>query len=253
MKLRALVLLALSTVFPAFAQQAFVERWKARVAAFRVENETLAQGSRRVVLLGSSSMEGWLQRDRVARFLPTVGPRVLNRGISGDGIGITVPGPSGLRNRLEASAVDCQPSHVFVLNGRNSLGYGVERTAEAYRALLTELRERLPGVVVCVITCAPVNHGYADKREAVEQLNARLRAIAKETGCWLIDLHPKLVGPDGLMKRELTKDGLHFKDEGYRLLGVAIERVVRESEAQAPPPQQTQPKQGGLSGSLEQD
>jgi len=236
--LASLLLLAL----PAAAQTSFAERWRKRVAAFTAENATLQPDARRVVLLGSSSMQGWESNDRVRRFLPAIAPRVLNRGISGDGIGIQVPGPSGLRNRLQSSAYGCRPSHVFVLNGRNSLGHGVEKVAEAYEALVVELRERLPDVVVCVVTCAPVNHGYAKKKDAVLALNAELRAIAKRHGCWLIDLHPKLVGPDGLMKRALTRDGLHFKDEGYRLLGEAIQRVVRQSEAKA---------SGGISGSLE--
>ena len=238
--LASLLLLAL----PAAAQTSFAERWRQRVAAFAAENATLQPGERRVVLLGSSSMQGWESKGRVRRFLPTIAARVLNRGISGDGIGIRVPGPSGLRNRLQNSVYGCRPSHVFLLNGRNSLGHGVEKVAEAYEALVVELRERLPSdAVVCVITCAPVSKGYAKKKDAVLALNAELRAIAKRHGCWLIDLHPKLVGPDGLMKRELTPDGLHFKDEGYRLLGEAIERVVRQSEAQAK-------ASGGISGGL---
>ena len=40
-----------------------------------------------MVLFGSSSTEGWKYSRRLERYLPTVGPRVLNRGISGDGIG----------------------------------------------------------------------------------------------------------------------------------------------------------------------
>ncbi|MEZ6183495.1 MAG: GDSL-type esterase/lipase family protein [Planctomycetota bacterium] len=242
--LRTLVLLAVSVVLPASAQS-FEERWKARVAEYEAENQALPAGESRIVLFGSSSMEGWKQGDRVKRYLPTVGPRTLNRGIGGDGIGIELGTAKGLRNRLESSVFNCQPSHVFVLNGRNSIGYGAERVAEAYEALLREIRERMPHVVVTVITCAPVNYGHADKKDAVVDLNTRLKAIAKATGCRLIDLHSMLVGPDGLMREELTQDGLHFKNKGYELLGREIERVVAET-----PPA---PRQGGLQGKLDKE
>lgn len=239
--LRTLALLALSVALPASAQS-FAERWKARVAEYEAENRTLPEGETRVVLFGSSSMEGWKQRRRVERFLPTVGPRTLNRGISGDGIGIELGTAKGLRNRLESSVFQCKPSHVFVLNGRNSIGYGPQRVADTYELVLREIRERMPDVVVTVITCAPVNYKHAPKKDDVAELNRRLKQIAADTGCRVIDLHSELVGPDGLMREELTKDGLHFSDAGYRVLGAAIERVVAETTPA--------PRQGGLQGKL---
>jgi len=101
--------------------------------------------------------------------------------------------------------------------------------------VIQEIQARDPGVVVCVVTCPPVNHGYAVMAPHVVAFNERLKAIAAELGCPLIDLHAKLVGPDGLLPPRLTGDGLHFKDAGYAILGAEIERVVAESEREPAP------------------
>ena len=42
----------------------FQERWHERVATFEQENAELAADTRTVVLLGSSTMQGWESRDR---------------------------------------------------------------------------------------------------------------------------------------------------------------------------------------------
>jgi lysophospholipase L1-like esterase len=225
----AFSLLALLLALPSAAEAQ--SKWHDRIRAFKAENAQLDPTRKNVVLLGSSSMQGWEQGSRVADYLPTVGPRVLNRGISGDGIGLTVgPGKKGIRNRLKSSVFDCNPSHVFILNGRNSMWAGPERVAKAYRALVREIKAELPDVVVCVVTVPPTNFGYRDMAPKVADYNTRLLKIAKGEGCWYIDLYPHLVGPDGLMRPTLTRDGLHMKNAGYKVLGRGIERVTQSSE-----------------------
>lgn len=223
-----LTLLALLLALPGVADAQ--SKWHDRVKAFKAENARLDPAKKNVVLLGSSSMHGWEQGSRVADYLPTVGSQILNRGISGDGIGLTVgAGKKGLRNRLKSSVFDCNPSHVFILNGRNSLWAGAKRVASAYRALIREIRAELPDVVICVVTVPPTNYGYRDMAPKVVDYNARLLQIAKDEGCWHIDLFPHLVGPDGLFRPTLTRDGLHMKNPGYEVLGRGIERVTRSS------------------------
>lgn len=224
--MRALPILLLFLSATAAWAQPFQERYRTRVAQFERENRQLSAASRSVVLFGSSSMEGWKNGRRVQRFLPNLRSRVRNRGISGDGIGIKAT--TGLYNRIQASVTGAHPTHVFVLNGRNSLGYGVQRVATRYREVIAELRRTSPGAVITIVSCAPVRKSYSHMKDKIVDLNGRLRAIAQEQGALYFDLHARLVGSDGLMKRSLTSDGLHFKDEGYRILGAEIERIVRE-------------------------
>lgn len=233
-----LILLLLSAT-SAFGQP-FAERYRDRVAQFERENRQLNPASRSVVLFGSSSMEGWKNGRRVARFLPNLRPRIRNRGISGDGIGIKAT--TGLYNRIQASVTGAHPTHVFVLNGRNSIGYGPARVAERYRDVIQEMRRTSPQAVITIVSCAPVRKSYSHMKDKVVDLNGRLRQIASDEGALFFDLHARLVDSSGLMKRSLTSDGLHFKDEGYRILGAEIERIVREDVRPAQPQPQPQPQ-----------
>jgi len=217
--------------------QPFQERYRTRVAEFERENRQLSSASRSVVLFGSSSMEGWKNGRRIQRFLPSLRSRIRNRGISGDGIGIKAT--TGLYNRIRASVTGAQPTHVFVLNGRNSLGYGVPRVAARYREVIQELRRTSPRAVITIVSCAPVRKSYTRLKDKIVDLNSRLRRIANEEGALFFDLHARLVDGSGLMKRALTSDGLHFKDEGYRILGAEIERIVREDLRPTPAPTPT--------------
>lgn len=219
---------------PALAD-GFVERWRERVASFVRENQTLGE-TPTVVLLGSSSMQGWENRRRT-RFLPD-GFRFLNRGISGDGIGLSQT--TGIKNRLRESVYDAgAPTHVFLLNGRNSIGRDgsrVDATARAYREVIEAIQAELPNTTVCVITCAPVNKGYKPMAPHVVAFNRKLRALAAELKCPLIDLHAKLVADDGeTLPLSQTSDGLHFNDAGYQVLADEIARVLREHPAGATP------------------
>lgn len=237
--LHALTLHSLTLVLLAAATaraQTFEERWRARVREFERENATLPADARTVVLLGSSSMEGWKQGDRVADFLPA-GHRYLNRGIGSDGVGNDSNG-TGVLNRLESSAFQCRPGWIFLLIGQNNVGSngaGVASTGVKYRQIVERIQARLPGVVLCLVTCQPTTGNSAAIAPHLVALNVKIREIARDTGCPLIDLHAKLVGPDGLSPRPgLSSDGLHMTDAGYRLLGEEISRVLRDATPTPP-------------------
>lgn len=214
---------------------------QARLVQFRRENAALQAVSpeqRHVVLLGSSTMEGWKNQDRTARFLPA-DHRILNRGISADRIGV---GDFGIRHRLEESVFGCNPSHVVLQNGTNDLlvharegSPSIETIAGTYETVVATIQERLPGVPVAIVTVQPLRGRYAIGNEATLAFNERLRAIAARRGCFLIDHHPMLADEEGLLREDLTGDGLHFRDEGYRLMGEEIARFLRERPGQGAP------------------
>lgn len=238
----AIALLLVVAAAPAYAQSAFEERWRSRVRVFEDENARLAPDARTVVLLGSSSMEGWKYSDRVRRFLPA-GHHYLNRGISGDGIGA---GTTGVGNRLKSSAFDCRAGTIFLLNGHNSVGStgsGLESTARIYGEVVARLRAGAPGARLVLVTCQPTKGAHAALAPHLVRLNERIRAIGAATGCEVIDLHAKLVAADGLSPRPgLSSDGLHMSDAGYELLGREIARILATTPpAPTPPPVTPEP------------
>ncbi|MDC3378708.1 GDSL-type esterase/lipase family protein [Planctomycetota bacterium] len=228
--LPALALLALALLVgghQAIAQTDWVEHYRQRVAEFERENAALDPAQQHVVFVGDSLTEGWKWDRRVTRFLPTVGERVLNRGISAD----TVGGARGVLSRMDSSVFDTQPSHVFLLVGVNELGperRGVERAAERFAQVVAQIRERLPNVILCLVTSTPTRGRYADRNVSVESYNDHVRRIAAEHELPLLDLHRLVADEHGLLPEAMTADGLHFNSSGYAIWGREIERIVAE-------------------------
>ena len=179
-----------------------------------------------VCLLGSSSFEGF-PMDLLK------GYHVFNRGISGDTLGT---GDRGLSHRLECSVFDMKPDFVFIMNGRNDLANrhntgnpSIERMIEEYEKILTTIRKRSPDAKVCMIACPPVRDKYAHLASPTLSYNMELKNLAKKHDIPILDVHSKLVGEDGLLKPEYSRDGLHITRPGYEILaGMMLEAIKRE-------------------------
>jgi len=203
-----------------------------RVDRFREENEKLKRDfpdKKTVVLLGSSSVEIFF-RDR--DLLP--GWFALNRGISADRIGLT---DRGILHRLKESVFDCNPAHVFILNGRNDLGHTVREgtptvgeVAACYRNVVERILEGVPGVQVHIVSCFPTRDKYEKMAPLVAEYDKLLEQIAVELEVDYIDVYSKLVGEDGLLLPEYSSDGLHVKGEAYPIWADAMKQALCQDE-----------------------
>ena len=168
-----------------------------------------------IALVGSSHLELF----DAARLLP--GRRFVNRGICGDRIGIE---ERGILHRLEVSALDFSPSYVFLENGANDLGElwrhgrpSIPEIAGCYEQVVVRIRQRLPNVPLCVISVLPTTGEYAGMSPLVPELNEHLQRIAGQHGCPYMDFFSDVVGEHGVLRGELTEDGLHLNAQGYSL------------------------------------
>ena len=149
------------------------------------------------------------------------GYKVLNRGISADTLGT---GSRGISHRLEPSLFDMRPDFVFIKNGRNDLGDrhrtgqpSIERMVEEYTQIALTIRERLPETKLFIVTCAPVRDKYAHLATATHSFNMQLKFLAKTYEIPVLDLYETLVGADGLLRAEYSRDGLHLSRAGYEV------------------------------------
>lgn len=208
--------------------------WYERIGVFIRENLVLAvdiPSKPTICLLGSSSVQGF-SSERMP------GYRVFNRGIVSDRLGI---GPRGISHRLGCSAFDMRPDHVFIKNGRNDLAAAyrsgvpsIDRMVEEYGAILGALRACLPQARLYVVTCAPVRDGYAHLAESVAECNRRLAALAASTGVAVVDLHAALIGADGLLREEYSRDGLHVSSAAQEVWAALMMRAIEEGDASDP-------------------
>jgi lysophospholipase L1-like esterase len=68
----------------------------------------------------------------------------------------------------------------------------------------------------------PINQTRQRPPADILKLNVWLKSYARESGAGFADYHAATVGPDGLLRAELTGDGLHPNAAGYKLLQPVI-------------------------------
>jgi lysophospholipase L1-like esterase len=208
----------------------WVKHYADRVAVFEAENKKLDPQVKHVVLAGDSLTEGW-SAPRVKRFLPGLAERVLNRGISSDGVGLN---DRGVLHRLDSSIFDCKASHAFLLIGVNDIGKdgsGVDRAARALEKVVQAVHDKKGAPELVLLTLAPAAKNYKAMNPAIVKFNAKVKEIAAATSTSVLDLHALVVDSQGALPEDLTTDGLHWKDGVYEKLGQEIEKIVARPPA----------------------
>lgn len=182
------------------------------------------------VFVGSSLCELF----PVCEMLQNVEPRirVYNRGICGD---VT----DGLLARMEESVFALEPKKVFINIGTNDIsrpGYTRERLYANYRAILNQIRSRLPETKIYVMSYYPVNRELpgvdpqlvqemfgARTNDELRAVNAELQSMAEELGCVYVDLFDALLDEKGNLRAEYTLEGMHMYANGYK---VVLDRLM---------------------------
>ncbi|NER00199.1 MAG: hypothetical protein F6K30_26455 [Cyanothece sp. SIO2G6] len=151
----------------------------------------------------------------------------LNQGISGEG-------SAGLLNRLDLIA-DTEPTVMYLMIGINDLVREmVDDTVLANQQLIIqELKQMHPDVPIVVQTILPhagdrstwegKDQLLAVSNERIQRLNQQLAEIAEEEGVNYLDLQPLFGDKDGNLRLDLTTDGLHLNDNGYRVWASALQ------------------------------
>jgi lysophospholipase L1-like esterase len=237
------------SIAPAPAPGKWGDFWIKHVKDFIAENAKLDPQQRNIVFLGDSLTEGF----HLKTYFPDL--PVLNRGISSDG-GCDFPaGRSlyrGVTHRMDESIFHCNPSHLFYLIGTNDVGVTsipLDYWFGAYEYVINQARAKFPDIQIILITCPPTGEAYARRatlNPRILQWNDRIRAYAKKENFRLIDLHALLVGPDGLLPSDMTRDGLHFNKIGYDRWAQAARDILKQDgvikgDTDQPTPGQSRP------------
>ncbi len=192
--------------------------WGQRTSLF----EALPVDSTDIIMLGNSLTNGgeWHELFNM--------PNVKNRGISSDIV-------EGVRLRL-GSVVKGQPKKIFLLIGVNDISHALESDsiAGAIIALADSIRKETPHTRLYVQSCLPFNLSFGyykalkNREHQVPEINAILRNAAADHGYTFIDLYSSFAGEDGLLRPELTNDGLHLIAPGYMLWRDLLLPYVKE-------------------------
>ena len=141
----------------------------------------------------------------------------------------------------DKDVIALHPRVVHIMIGTNDIAGNTGPTSvAAYQANIRAMVDlaRVNGVRVVLGSIPPAKR--MDWRPGLEpapriaELNRWLRAFAAEQGLVYADYHGVLATPDGALRPELGKDGVHPEAPGYALMRPIAERALAEAEAAYP-------------------
>jgi lysophospholipase L1-like esterase len=204
------------------------------IARYRDANATVqppAKNENRVVFMGDSITDIWAQ-PQFGGFFP--GKPYFDRGISGQ----TTP---QMLIRFRPDVIALQPKAVVILAGTNDLagntGPMTVAQIEDNLASMDELAHANKIRVVLASVLPVSNYGHdrngnpVDMRikrapEKILELNAWIKKYAAGHGDVYLDYFAATVDDQGLLKKDISDDGLHPNAKGYAIMGPLAEQAI---------------------------
>jgi beta-glucosidase len=138
--------------------------------------------------------------------------------------------------RLQNGALEGVKARVaVVLAGTNNLA-GVPGEQPAWvaggvAAIVTTIRERLPGCRVLVLGILPRGREATDPfRAKIAEVNTHLATLADGKEVFYEDLASAFLNPDGRLPPETFPDALHPNGAGYERFVAALEPILKRME-----------------------
>lgn len=201
------------------------------VKDFHVWNEDAIKGQ--TVFTGSSLMEMFPIEKWVKELGPNA-PIVYNRGVGGYRTTDLLP-------ILDACVFELKPRKVFINIGTNDLSDGnipLETVMSNYDQIITQIEEKLPGVIIYMMAYYPINYEAATdemkpcllirNNEKINRANEMVAQLAAKHGQKYINVNAPLMDEQGRLKVQYTIEGMHIKPEGYRAIFEDIMAYVME-------------------------
>lgn len=203
------------------------EDW-ASLARYRDANAQLGPprpGEQRVVFYGNSITDGW------ARHFDTMFPNkpYAGRGISGQ----TTP---QMLVRFRQDVIALQPAVVVILAGTNDIagntGPSTQAMIQDNLISMVELA-RANGIRVVLSSVLPA-YEYPwrpglEPAGKIVALNAWMREYASTHDVVYVDYHSAMADERQGLRAELSDDGVHPNEAGYRIMAPLVERAVAEA------------------------
>jgi lysophospholipase L1-like esterase len=191
----------------------------------------------RVVFLGDSITDYW----KLADYFP--GKPYVNRGIDGQ----TTP---QMIVRFRQDVIDLHPKVLVVLAGTNDIagvtGPTRNEDIEANYASMAELAHvHQIGVIFASVLPA---HNYTPEakesfalrpRERILGLNAWLKDYCAKNGLVYLDYFSALIDDQGMLRRDLSDDGLHPNAAGYKMMALLADKAIDTALAKKPDPKKS--------------
>jgi lysophospholipase L1-like esterase len=210
-----------------FAGHLFAQDW-ANTARFKDENAKLAQpakGEKRVVFMGNSITEGWI--NTCPEFF--AGRPYINRGISGQ----TTP---QMLVRFRPDVINLKPALVVILAGTNDIaGNTGPSTLEMILDNLISMCELAKANKIKVVLSSvlpvfdyPWKPGLEPAPKIIK-LNEMIKNYAEKNGIVYLDYFSAMVDERKGLPKELSGDGVHPNKKGYDAMAPLAEAAIKKA------------------------
>lgn len=200
---------------------AFAEQWQAaqsqpthqdwqRLLAQEAARMAANQGNQSLSVVLGDSLCLWLPPEHLS------GDRLwLNQSISGE---MT----SHMLQRLEYLA-PVRPDVIYVMGGINDLKHQVspDVVAANLAQIVQTLRAQQTQADIIVLSILPTRSSVIPG-SVVQQANQQIAAAVQQQGATFVDLQPAFADGTGLLRADLTTDGIHLNAEGYGVLATYL-------------------------------
>ncbi len=202
-----------------------------QLGRYRAANAKLgpaAPNENRIVFFGDSITDIWHLDD----YFP--GKPYINRGIGGQ----TTP---QMLVRFRQDVIDLHPKAVLILAGTNDIAGNTGpmrlEDIEANYASLAELA-RSHGIKVIYASVLPI-HDYTERSkdffaqrspQKILELNRWLKDYCSSAAndCFYLDYFSAMVDEHGLLKKDLSDDGLHPNAAGFKVMAPLAEAAIEK-------------------------
>ena len=209
--------------------------YKGRIKDFRKD----PIGFNKIVFLGNSITEGGKDWNKIFGL-----NNIVNRGITGD---IT----ESMLARLN-EIYYYKPIKVFLLIGLNDVFDGVvpykqditsEQITKNIYQIASKIKTYSQETEIYIQTLLPINEPQFRRVRGfypthitpleiqINDINRKIIEKNNDNEYKVIDLYSLFVDNDGRMKEELSKDGVHLNDEGYKVWANHVEKFVKLDNA----------------------
>jgi len=194
---------------------------------FRAANSAFTRprpGEQRVVFVGDSIADCWNLDHYFA------GKRYINRGISGHTT-------SQILLRFRQDVIELNPSVAIIIAGTNDIAgntgpISVSDIVRNYATLSDLSRAHKITTIFCSIT--PVNGTVPEVQQCrplqqILTLNRWLKDYCAIVGDIYLDCFQPMADESGVLRPELSADGLHPNDAGYRIMASIFSNAIEEA------------------------
>ena len=195
--------------------------WMKRHESF---NERVKKGGVDLLFIGDSITQGWEGAGKSVWAQHYAKRNAVNLGIGGDRT-------QHVLWRLDHGNVEgIQPKAAVLMIGTNNSGANSpEEIADGVKAIVSQLRTKLPQTKVLILGIFPRGANDKDaRRQTNAKTNSLVAPIADGKDVFYLDIGPKFLAEDGTLSKEIMPDLLHLSPKGYQIWADAIESQVAQ-------------------------